>query len=174
MVGVIGAASVKSSSLHVALPLWFRLNVTPFLISYMICFWGYFFNYEAWEDIPLFVVPVLAIIQGLSILSCFWSVHIHSFLSCRSVNEVKSGVWVKIVPKANKGASTFVPVQFRKEDQRYFISWRKRTLIWVPELKQFKKNRFPIDLPFSDYLNCSGYTSDDARNDALLKWDNNR
>lgn len=172
--GVVEAKSVKKSSLHVSIPLWIRLNIVPFVLIYGTIFWAYFFKYDEWEDMPLFVLPFIVLLNILAVISCYWSVHIRTFFTCRSVKQIKEGVLVKIVPRANKGSSTLVPVEYRSEDQKYFISWRKRTFFWNEQSKQFQKIKYPIDLQFEDYLKSQGYHSESQIKEVQSIYDSNK
>ena len=174
MAGVVESRSVKKSSLHTLAPLWMRLNVTPFVLLYCVCLWGYLFKYEEWGDYPMFAVPAVVLLHLLSILACYWSVHIRTFFTCRSTKNVREGVFVKICPIANKGASAFVPVQYRSLDQRYFISWRKRTFVWNATDHIFSKKQYPTQLSFSEYKEYRGITSDAQREEVLRHYDNNK
>lgn len=174
MPGVVEAKSVKKSSFHAPNPLWMRLNVTPFIVVYVLLLGAYFFKYEEWEDSPLLILPIIVLLHILSVISCYWSVHIRTFLTCRSVKQVKVGVLVKIIPVANKGSSTLVPIEYRSEDQKFFISWRKRIFFWNEKELQFQKIRYPIDFEFTKYLQSQGYHSKSEIQEALLSYDNNK
>ena len=170
---MLESSSVKSSSLHVPLPFYLRLTIFPFVIAHVGCFWLSWTD-EAWESLVLFGTPALVLLQVLAVLSCIWSVYLRTFLTCRSSSEVALGVFVKIVPQSNKGASDFLPVERRPEDGRYFVSWRKRILLWSEDQQLFVKTRFPIDLHFSEYLSSHGNDSGVEQDDATLRWGRNR
>lgn len=78
---------IDSVTVYKTLPLYFHGEVFPFLGLYCLTVYLglYVYDYEEYGEIFMLVVGVLALLQVLTCLCCFWSVHIRCFLSCRKV-----------------------------------------------------------------------------------------
>lgn len=83
---------VQYVTLHLPNPVILNGTIFPFLILYFG--WVYWFflrsqtdeEAEASTDALLISLAVIACIQILTCLCCFWSVHIQTFLNCRKVD----------------------------------------------------------------------------------------
>lgn len=66
----------------------FQGTILPFVIIYPIVFYGWIFVYGFNENFEagFVTVAVIAIIQILICLCCYWSVHVQCFLSCSPVS----------------------------------------------------------------------------------------
>lgn len=82
---------VKYVTLHLPNPILLNGTIFPFLVCYAGWFYWFFIKsqtdeeYEASYDALLICLAVIACIQILTCLCCFWSVHISTFLNCRKV-----------------------------------------------------------------------------------------
>lgn len=80
-------------------------------------------------------------------------------MTCRK--EVNSSVATvaKVIPTANNGSSELVALKHSKNDQIWFV-FQKTKYIYDPDKKTFRGIEFPINEPFSSYMNCKGYQDD--------------
>lgn len=80
---------VQYTQLFKPVPTVLQGTVLPFLIIYPIVFYSWIVVYGFEENVEAgFVsVAVVAAIQILVCLCCYWSVHIQCFLSCSSVSN---------------------------------------------------------------------------------------
>lgn len=69
-------------------PTIFQGTILPFFIIYPIVFYCWIFVYGFHENFEagFVTVAVIAIIQILTCLCCYWSVHVQCFLSCSPVS----------------------------------------------------------------------------------------
>lgn len=67
----------------------FQGTIFPFLIIYPVVFysWIFVYGFEDNFEAGFVTVAVVAIVQILICLCCYWSVHIQCFLSCSSVSN---------------------------------------------------------------------------------------
>ena len=79
---------VDSVTIYKALPLYFHGGIFPFVACYVVTiyFGLYVYDYEQHGEIFMLIISVLALLQVLACLCCFWSVHVRCFLSCKKVN----------------------------------------------------------------------------------------
>lgn len=116
-------------------------TVFPFLIIYPVVFYSWIFVYGFEENFEagFVTVAVIAVIQILICLCCYWSVHIQCFLACSAVSafhwepvlncfnhiicvllmwfQVKDPLQaeiVKVVPTSNNGFSEIVRLHHTK------------------------------------------------------------
>lgn len=86
---------VERVSLHVPRPAIFHGTVFPFIIVYgtWAYIWYFVYGTEEFSEAGLVGVAVIGLIQILSCLCCYWSVHVQCFLTCRSVSiELKRSI----------------------------------------------------------------------------------
>lgn len=80
---------VEYTSLCKAVPTIFQGTILPFLFIYPVVFYSWIFIYGFDENFEAGFVTVaaVALVQILTCLCCYWSVHIQCFLSCSSVSS---------------------------------------------------------------------------------------
>lgn len=77
---------VQSVSLHIPRPVLFHGYVLPFLIIYGGWLYGWvLYGLEEFYEAGLLGIAAIALCQLLCCLTCYWSVHVHCFLTCRKV-----------------------------------------------------------------------------------------
>lgn len=78
---------VERVSLYRTIPAYLHGTVFPFVILYSG--WAYFWlivqGYEVYAEEGFLGFGVIGVLQVLSVLCCYWSVHIRCFLSCKKV-----------------------------------------------------------------------------------------
>lgn len=75
-------------TLHKILPLALRAIVWPFVVLYLIVL-GYLCQTDAENyEFGFIALAVVAVVNILTVLCCYWSVHIAAFLNCRKVTTI--------------------------------------------------------------------------------------
>ncbi|CAD6998459.1 manganese-transporting ATPase 13A1 [Ceratitis capitata] len=150
---------VQYVTLHIRNPIALSGIVMPFIILYLAAFYVWIFVYgiDVHYEAGLITVAVIAFIQIISLLCCYWSVHVLAFLNCRKVKIPKHGVLAKVVPTVNNGSSQLVHVNCNKlangEEQLYFV-FQKTKYVWDIEKNTFRSIAFPVNQSLQ-YYSCS-------------------
>lgn len=75
-------------TLHKTLPLALRAIIWPFVVFYLICL-GFLVETDAENyEIGFIALAVVGCVHILTVLCCYWSVHIAAFLNCRKVTMI--------------------------------------------------------------------------------------
>lgn len=75
-------------TLHKINPIALRAIVWPFVVFYLICL-GFIYQTDAENyEVGFIALAVVGCLHILTVLCCYWSVHIAAFLNCRKVNLV--------------------------------------------------------------------------------------
>lgn len=79
---------VEYIQLYKPVPTVLQGTVLPFMIIYPILFYSWIFVYglEEHYEAGFVTIAVVAVIQILICLCCYWSVHVQCFLACTSVS----------------------------------------------------------------------------------------
>ncbi|XP_031619014.1 manganese-transporting ATPase 13A1 [Contarinia nasturtii] len=168
-------------TLHKILPLALRAIVWPFVVFYLICL-GFIYqtdpeNYE----IGLIALAIVGCFHILTVLCCYWSVHIAAFLNCRKVKfELpQQNVFAKVVPMPNNGSPEMVQIystQLNNAEQQV-ISWfvfQKIKYVWDANKKTFRGIDFPINKTYGEYMNSKGHQSEETVELANKRYGNNQ
>ncbi|XP_068620911.1 endoplasmic reticulum transmembrane helix translocase [Battus philenor] len=148
----------------------FQGTVFPFLVIYPVVFyfWIVVYGFEDNFEAGFVTVAVVAIIQILICLCCYWSVHIQCFLSCTAVKDPLQAEIVKVVPTSNNGFSEIVKLHHTKSTKKdslnpdvWFI-FQKSKYIYDWEKKQFHTIEFPVNKTYEEYLESKGYLDDES------------
>ncbi|EDV27584.1 uncharacterized protein TRIADDRAFT_20897 [Trichoplax adhaerens] len=138
--------------------------VAPFLIFYMIWLyvWLVMYGVQEYFEAGLIAVAGIGILQILTCLSCFWSVHVRCALTCKSVLDVHQATVAKVVPTPNNGYPEIVKIHHDKdEDSNRSIIWfsfqKTKYLYDAEEKKQFHSVPFPVDRKMHFYKNWKGF-----------------
>lgn len=73
-------------TLHKLFPIALRAIVWPFVILYSICLAYIYQSDEDHYEIGFIALAIVGCVHILTVLCCYWSVHIAAFLNCRKVN----------------------------------------------------------------------------------------
>ncbi|XP_055376470.1 endoplasmic reticulum transmembrane helix translocase [Condylostylus longicornis] len=156
-------------TLHVLTPVYLSGIVLPFAALYVtsIYLWIYVYNGEEYDEAGFIAIVVIGFWHILTLLCCFWSVHIQTLLNCRTVKEPKLGVLVKVVPTPNNGSSEIVKIQataINEDDKRiqYWFMFQKIKYIWDEEKRTFRGLEFPINRQLKEYSRSRGLETDSA------------
>lgn len=72
-------------TLHKINPIALRAIVWPFVVFYLICL-GFIYQTDAENyEVGFIALAVVGCLHILTVLCCYWSVHIAAFLNCRKV-----------------------------------------------------------------------------------------
>jgi len=106
---------VHKVTLHNPIPTILHGYSLPFIFLYAA--WAYFLTFvygiDEYLEPGCIVLAGIGLIQILVSLSCYWSVHVRTFLTCTSQNTPLDAIYAKVVPTANNGSSKLVNI--RKE-----------------------------------------------------------
>ncbi|XP_047987230.1 endoplasmic reticulum transmembrane helix translocase [Leguminivora glycinivorella] len=145
-------------------------TVLPFLILYPVIFysWIVVYGFEDNVEAGFVVVAVVATIQILVCLCCYWSVHIQCFLSCSKVKDPIQAEIVKVVPTPNNGFSEIVKLHHTKSTKKgslnpdVWFMFQKSKYVYDWDKKTFSTVEFPINKTHDHYLESKGYADDEA------------
>lgn len=87
---------VNYVTLHKVNPIPFRGIVWPFVLLYLLCL-GYIYQTEVENyELGFIILAIIGCCHILTVLCCYWSVHILAFLNCRKVglNSIQIGVYM--------------------------------------------------------------------------------
>ena len=145
---------VQKVSLHSPFPTITHGYSLPFIFLYGLWFylWVFVYGVQEYPEAGWITLAGIGLIQILVSLSCYWSVHIRTFLTCASTSNPLEAIYVKVVPTPNNGSSKLVAIQRTKviflqwpfiigSITRYFFlflgySWEScENLVYVPKNK---------------------------------------
>ncbi|KAH8242003.1 hypothetical protein KR038_000060 [Drosophila bunnanda] len=194
---------VQYVSLHVRIPTALSGVVLPFVPLYLAAFYLWIHVYggdttpsdnnnnevvsgenstatdattTVWNDVGFIGVVAIAFLHVLTLLFCYWSVHVLAFLTCRRVKLPGANVLAKVVPTANNGNSKIVPVRSAKLDDgstQYFLVFQKTKYVWNEDRKTFRAVEFPVNGLLSRYSASRGLETEEAIKRATNTYGNN-
>lgn len=189
---------VQYVSLHVRIPTPLTGVVLPFLPLYLSAFYLWIHVYGSnspgeddsvppenststdvgttWNDVGFIGVLAIAFLHVLTLLFCYWSVHVLAFLTCRRVKLPGPNVLAKVVPTANNGNSKIVPVRSAKLEDgstQYYLVFQKTKYVWCQDRKAFRSVEFPVNGLLSSYASSRGLESEEAIKASTLTYGNN-
>uniref|UniRef100_T1P895 Haloacid dehalogenase-like hydrolase n=1 Tax=Musca domestica TaxID=7370 RepID=T1P895_MUSDO len=158
---------VQYVGLYVRNPLFLSGLILPFVPLYFGAFylWIAVYGIEEHYEAGLVSVAAIAFVHILTLLCCYWSVHVLAFLNCRKVKVPKAGVLAKVVPTANNGSSEFVAIKSAKyEDDRevFYFYFQKTKYIWDEDKATFRGIEFPVNELLSHYAKSRGLETDSS------------
>ena len=109
---------------------------------------------------------VLATLNALTVLSCYWSVSAKVFLTCKRVHSLEKAELVKVTPSAHKGSAALCPLVRHKVTEggkqviHTWFEFQKKKFVLDENKKIFHKVSLPLNLPFSEYQSSTGITDD--------------
>ncbi|CAH3839816.1 endoplasmic reticulum transmembrane helix translocase [Pieris brassicae] len=145
-------------------------TILPFLIIYPIIFycWIFVYNFDENFEAGFVTVAVVASIQILICLCCYWSVHIQCFLSCSPESDPIRAEIVKVVPTSNNGFPEIVRLHHTKSTKRgeakpdvWFV-FQKSKYVYDWDKKKFQSVVFPVNKQYEEYLDSKGYSDDES------------
>lgn len=170
---------VKYVTLYVRNPIVLSGVVLPFIPLYLGAFylWIAVYGVEEHYEAGLVAIAAIAFAHVLTLLCCYWSVHVLAFLNCRQVKVPKVGVLAKVVPTANNGSSEMVMIrQTVLEDGRgiFYFLFQKTKYIWDEEKATFRGIEFPVNEVLQHYAKSRGLETEAAVTLAQKTYGNNQ
>uniref|UniRef100_A0A673FTP8 Endoplasmic reticulum transmembrane helix translocase n=1 Tax=Sinocyclocheilus rhinocerous TaxID=307959 RepID=A0A673FTP8_9TELE len=171
---------VRSVSLHSRRPRVLHGTVLPFLLLYPGCLYAWLGVYGAAEcaEAGLLVLAALGIAHVLTVLSGYWSVHAHCWLTCSKESDPAKATFAKVIPTPNNGSAELVPLlRDKDEDGAEILSFEFQKIRYVYESKEkkcFLPVAFPINFPMSHFQNWRGYQEEDQLRAAEKRYGTNR
>ncbi|XP_063838931.1 endoplasmic reticulum transmembrane helix translocase [Ostrinia nubilalis] len=161
---------VQYTQLFKPVPTILQGTVLPFLIIYPVVFYSWIavYGFEENFEAGFVTVAVVAVIQILICLCCYWSVHIQCFLSCSAVKDPNQAEIVKVVPTSNNGFSEIVTLHHTVSTKKgstnpdlWFI-FQKSKYIYDWDKKTFHTVEFPINKTYEEYMESKGFVDDES------------
>uniref|UniRef100_A0A672MXV6 Manganese-transporting ATPase 13A1-like n=1 Tax=Sinocyclocheilus grahami TaxID=75366 RepID=A0A672MXV6_SINGR len=171
---------VRSVSLHSRRPRVLHGTVLPFLLLYPGCLYAWLGVYGAAEsaEAGLLALAALGIAHVLTVLSGYWSVHAHCWLTCSKESDPAKATFAKVIPTPNNGSAELVPLlRDKDEDGSEILSFEFQKIRYVYESKEkkcFLPVEFPINFPMSHFQNWRGYQEEDQLRAAEKRYGTNR
>lgn len=155
---------VERVRLYRTIPAYFHGTVFPFVVFYgcWAYYWIFIKSYTEYVEEGFIGFGVIGVLQVLSVLCCYWSVHIRCFLSCKSETDPLNADIVKVVPTSNNGSSELVVlrhVQTKFAEEIFFI-FQKIKYVWNYDTGSFGGVEFPIDYDYKYYMDSKGFQED--------------
>ncbi|XP_059059301.1 endoplasmic reticulum transmembrane helix translocase [Achroia grisella] len=145
-------------------------TILPFLLIYPAIFysWIVVYGFEDNFEAGFVTVAIVAVVQILICLCCYWSVHVQCFLSCSAVKDPSKAQIVKVVPTLNNGFSEIVKLHHTESTKKgntnpdlWFI-FQKSKYIYDWDKKTFHTVEFPTNKSYEEYMESKGYTDDES------------
>ncbi|XP_051989042.1 endoplasmic reticulum transmembrane helix translocase-like [Xyrauchen texanus] len=171
---------VRSVSLHCRRPRVLQGTVFPFLLLYPCCLYTWFGVYGGAEYVEagLLAVAAIGIAHVLTVLSGYWSVHAHCWLTCSKESDPDKATFAKVIPMPNNGSAELVPLlRDKDEDGEEILSFEFQKIRYVYDRKEkkcFLQVAFPINYPMSYFQNWKGYQEEAQLRSAEKCYDCNR
>lgn len=171
---------VRSVSLHSRRPRVLHGTVFPFLLLYPGCLYAWLGVYGAAEytEAGLLALAALGIAHVLTVLSGYWSVHAHCWITCSKESDPAKATFAKVIPTPNNGSAELVPLlRDKDEDGVESLSFEFQKIRYVydnKEKKCFLPVAFPITFPMSHFQNWRGYQEEDQLRAAEKCYGTNR
>ncbi|KAL1278613.1 hypothetical protein QQF64_025286 [Cirrhinus molitorella] len=171
---------VRSVSLHNRRPLVLHGTVFPFLLLYPGCLYTWLGVYGASEYVEagLLALAALGIAHVLTVLSGYWSVHAHCWLTCSKESDPAKATFAKVIPTPNNGSAELVPLlRDKDEDGAEILCFEFQKIRYVYDSKEkkcFLPVAFPINFPMSHFQNWRGYQEEDQLRAAEKRYGTNR
>lgn len=164
-----------------------HLNIGPFFLAYIIwfCIWISQFGVDEYPELGLIVTALIAILQIVVCLFCYWFVEFRVFMQCYKVNDPDKAEVVQVTPTPNNGFAELVYLHrkfttkdddFSKTEKTTWFNFQKtKYILEANEKKQFREIEFPINNTLSFYLDSKGYaTSEQQIREATSYYDHNK
>ena len=165
-----------------------HLNIGPFFLAYLTWFltWFSHFGVDEYPELGLIITALIAIMQIVVCLFCYWFVEVRVFMQCYKVNDPDKAEVVQVTPTPNNGFAELVYLHRKftvKEDDfskpaekiTWFNFQKTKYILDTKEKKQFREIEFPINNTLSFYLESKGYASSEQQiREATFYYDLNK
>lgn len=140
---------VQKVSLHIPRPTIVHGYSLPFICLYGSWFylWVFVYGVEEYPEAGWITLAGIGLSQILVSLSCYWSVHIRTLLTCSNTSNPLGAIYVKVVPTPNNGASQLVAIHKAKVAfihlvKEYFTDYSFSSFFRMPKEKLTKFGLF--------------------------------
>jgi cation-transporting ATPase 13A1 len=120
-------------------------------------------------DLAKFALGLLSVLQGVAMVSSYWTVAAECLWQCTRVHDVSGAQLVRVTPVAHRGKATLCAI-VKGDDGVLRFEFQKRTFKLDAARGVWLKPRYPVDLPLSQYLSALGYTAEAPFKAALARW----
>ena len=177
---------IKSITPYRFRPFLLHFNIAPFFLSYLIWFimWIQHFGVEEYPELGLIITALIAILQVVTCLFCYWFVEFRVLMQCNRVKDPEKAEVVQVTPTENNGFSELVYLHHKfmikelnqpAEKVTWFQFQKTKYILDSSEKKIFKPIEFPINHTLSYYLESKGYTQSEQQiQDAISYYDLNK
>ncbi|KAM9494406.1 endoplasmic reticulum transmembrane helix translocase isoform 1-T1 [Clarias gariepinus] len=172
---------VSSVSLYRRRPLLLHGTVLPFvalLYPAWLYVWLAVYGATDYPEAGLLGLAAIGIAHVLTVLSGYWSVHAHCWLTCSKEPDARKATLAKVIPTPNNGSAELVPLQRDKKDEegqdvlsfefqkiRYDFDWNRKLFLPVA---------FPVDQPMRYFQTWRGYQEEPELRAAEKRYGTNR
>ncbi|CAF0703841.1 unnamed protein product [Brachionus calyciflorus] len=166
-------------------PFLIHLNIAPFFIGYLVWFiiWAQKFGIEEYPELGMIITAVIAILQVLTCLFCYWFVEFRVLMQCSRMSDPEKAEVVKVTPTENNGFAELVYLHhkfiLRDPNQppvktTWFL-FQKTKYLFDTDKKQFKPLEFPLNHSLAFYMESKGYSQSEQQiQDAVSYFDLNK
>jgi len=128
--------------------------------------WTVYFGLSEYPELGMIVTVIIALIQILTCLFCYWFVQIRAWMQCTPEKNPWKAELVVVQPTANNGYPEMVQLHHSKNphDQRehaWFMFQKCRYIYDDSEKKTFQTIDYPLSNSFHTYLQSKGYQTQD-------------
>jgi cation-transporting ATPase 13A1 len=120
-------------------------------------------------DLAKFALGLLSVLQGVAMVSSYWTVAAECLWQCTRVHDVNGAQLVRVTPVAHRGKATLCAI-VKGDDGVLRFEFQKRTFKLDAARGIWLKPRYPVDLPLSQYASALGYTAEAPFKAALARW----
>uniref|UniRef100_A0A4W4GYC7 Endoplasmic reticulum transmembrane helix translocase n=1 Tax=Electrophorus electricus TaxID=8005 RepID=A0A4W4GYC7_ELEEL len=174
-----GDELVRSVALYRRRPRAFHGTVLPF-VALLYPGWSYMwlgvYGAAEYPEAGLLALAAIGIAHVLTVLSGYWSVHAHCWLTCWKPEPSKARL-AKVIPTPNNGSAELVPLQRdMDEDGEEILSFEFQKIRYVfdRDRKHFLPVAFPVDQPIGYFQTWRGYQEEADLRAAEKRYGTNR
>ncbi|PAA85082.1 hypothetical protein BOX15_Mlig023985g2 [Macrostomum lignano] len=154
----------------------FHGYVFPFAVMYLLAMLNLaFFRIYGSIELGFILIALIAILNILVCLSCYWSVHIKALLCFSKVTSLQSADVIKVVPIANNGSPEIVKLEKQTVDKGstpyYWFLFQKEKFFLTKDSVQ--PLQFPVDKDLSHYLSSKGMETESELQQAVHQFGTN-
>lgn len=132
----------------------------------------------------MIITAVIAILQVLTCLFCYWFVEFRVLMQCTKVEDAEKAEVVQVTPTPNNGFAElvylhrkFIPKELNQAAEKvtWFQFQKTKYIFDSKEKKQFKPIEFPLNNTLASYMESKGYSQSEKQiQDALSYFDLNK
>ncbi|KAI1700167.1 e1-E2 ATPase domain-containing protein [Ditylenchus destructor] len=151
----------------------------PFIVVHSIWFfyWNYYLGVQDYWEIGCIITGVLAILQVLTVLFCYWFVGVNCWLNCtRVMDPIKAGV-AKVVPRPNHGWTELVPLRRTKLPDgktQLWLTFQKVQYTFNEDTRRFQALEFDNNKSMKYFQDYKGIQTEEELTETKMEYGNNR